>query len=360
METAKHEDYNYKLENVSEGAQRAKAVQNLHSLIVELYSVRSREELEKVPQVLYSIYGCAFFAAYFRRCTDFQGWSFSYSCCKWLTDGTDLGKSANKRLYKFLQAAAFNRSGAREYLDSVVRTQKGTGEILNLRAAAFDAQAADQSLIPSKSPQSYTSMSDTASGSDPLPDNGFNLLSSSFHPFERPESAGVALGAASTADAQAPLTAVYPYIDSDLDGRQTDPTIASLHHTRDFREVSALHRMEMPSYDTTGERHQTPFQAPTRTASAPSSDQAERIGVPILDALAAHNGHGLYSVNKSSINEELAYDGPRPALEALHASNRARFKPHGTNSRITPTQRRARSARRTAMRLDRCLRNVRG
>ena len=341
-------------------------MQNLHSLIKELYSVRSREELEKVPQVLYSVYGCAFFAAYFRRCTDFRGWSFSYPCCKWLTDGTDLEEFANDRLYMFLEAAASNGSGAREYLNSVVRTQMGSWEILNLRAAAFGAQATDQSLSPLGTPQSYTSVPDTASGSNTISGDGVDPLSSLF--YERPESMGVVLGAASTADVQAPPTAVYPYSDSDLDRRHTDHTNASLpedHHTIVFPETSALHGMEMSSYIPTSERNQNPFQAPTCAASAPRSDQDESTTVPSFEALAAHNESGLYGTNQASTRNRLA-TAHGPALGAFHASNRTRFKPYGTKSRISPARRlqsralSAESARRTAMRLDRCLRNVGG
>lgn len=77
VETIRHTGRDYKLGYVAEGSQRAEDVHKLGDCIAELYRSRSPEELKAVPQVVYSIYGCVFFAAYFRRCTDFRGWCSS-------------------------------------------------------------------------------------------------------------------------------------------------------------------------------------------------------------------------------------------------------------------------------------------
>ena len=82
VKTHGHSGRDYKLSYVAEGLQRAKDVHDLYSWIGELSRTRSPEDLASVPQVVYSIYGCAFFAAYFRRCTDFRGSSFLYPHCK--------------------------------------------------------------------------------------------------------------------------------------------------------------------------------------------------------------------------------------------------------------------------------------
>lgn len=145
----------------------------------------------------------------------------------------------------------------------------------------------NQSSKPSRSPQGHTSMSRTASGSEPSSlDFVWPSISNSSPPIERTHSVDSYI--VGTAGAQARLTGMYPYIGSSspsqlLCWEQHDPEGTFMpedHSTEKSYQASTSRCMEKPSYFTTAEEDQSSFQAPACTASTTSGSQEEQNSLP--------------------------------------------------------------------------------